>query len=107
MVPPRLEAAIQKIQTALPQGPYAFNLIHSPHEEAMERNTVSLYLKHAVTTVEASAFLDLTPSIVRYRAAGLSQTADRWHSDWQPGNRQGFAHRSGAENSCSPRPRAC
>ncbi len=76
MVPPRLEAAIQKVQEALPNGPYAFNLIHSPHEEAMERNAVSLYLKHAVTTVEASAFLDLTPSIVRYRAAGLSQAPD-------------------------------
>ena len=72
MVPPRLEAAIQKVQAALPNGPYAFNLIHSPHEEAMERNAVDLYLRYGVKTVEASAFLDLTPSIVRYRAAGLS-----------------------------------
>jgi trans-AT polyketide synthase/acyltransferase/oxidoreductase domain-containing protein len=72
MVPPRLEAAIQKVQAALPDGPYAFNLIHSPHEEAMERNAVDLYLRYGVKTVEASAFLDLTPSIVRYRAAGLS-----------------------------------
>jgi trans-AT polyketide synthase/acyltransferase/oxidoreductase domain-containing protein len=76
MVPPRLEAAIQKIQAALPDGPYAFNLIHSPHEEAMERNAVDLYLRYGVTTVEASAFLDLTPSIVWYRAAGLSQGPD-------------------------------
>jgi len=76
MVPPRLEAVIQKVQAALPHGPYAFNLIHSPHEEAMERNAVELYLRHAVTTVEASAFLDLTPSIVWYRTAGLSQAAD-------------------------------
>jgi PfaD family protein len=84
MVPPRLEAAIQKVQAALPQGPYAFNLIHSPHEEAMERNAVDLYLRHAVTTVEASAFLDLTPSIVWYRAAGLSQAVD---GSIQTGNR--------------------
>ncbi len=73
LVPSRLEAAIQKVQAALPEGPYAFNLIHSPHEEAMERNAVDLYLRYGVTTVEASAFLDLTPSIVWYRAAGLSQ----------------------------------
>ena len=72
MVPPRLESAIQRIQQALPQGPYAFNLIHSPHEDAMERQAVDLFLKWGVTTVEASAFLDLTPSIVYYRAAGLS-----------------------------------
>jgi trans-AT polyketide synthase/acyltransferase/oxidoreductase domain-containing protein len=76
MVPPRLEAAIQRIQEALPNGPYAFNLIHSPSEEAMERNAVELYLKYGVRTVEASAFLDLTPSVVYYRAAGLSLGAD-------------------------------
>ena len=68
----RLETAIQEIQQALPEGPYAFNLIHSPSEDALERNSVEAYLKYHVTTVEASAFIDLTPSIVYYRAAGLS-----------------------------------
>jgi PfaD family protein len=72
-VPPaRLEAAIHRIQQALPQGPYAFNLIHSPYEPALEQNAVNLYLSHGVRTVEASAFLDLTPSIVQYRVSGLS-----------------------------------
>lgn len=66
-----IELALQRIQSELPQGPYAFNLIHSPSEEALERNAVELYLKHKVTTVEASAFLALTSHIVRYRAAGL------------------------------------
>lgn len=69
--PARLEAAIQAIQQALPEEPYAFNLIHSPSEEMVERTAVDLYLKHGVRTVEASAFMDLTPAIVRYRAAGL------------------------------------
>jgi PfaD family protein len=68
----RLETAIQEIQKALPNGPYAFNLIHSPSEDALERNAVEVYLKYGVTTVEASAFIDLTPSVVYYRAAGLS-----------------------------------
>lgn len=72
LVPVRIEAAIHAIQKALPQGPYAFNLIHNPTEEKIERETVDLYLKHNVTTVEASAFLDLTPHIVFYRIAGLS-----------------------------------
>ncbi len=76
LTPNRIEAALQKIQPALPNGPYAFNLIHSPSEEALERNAVDLYLKHHVTTVEASAFLALTPHIVRYRAAGLRLKAD-------------------------------
>lgn len=76
LVPPRVKAAIEKIQAALPNGPYAFNLIHSPSEEAMERNAVALYLEHGVHTVEASAFLDLTPHVVWYRAAGLSRNPD-------------------------------
>ncbi|MBZ0282365.1 MAG: PfaD family polyunsaturated fatty acid/polyketide biosynthesis protein [Anaerolineae bacterium] len=71
----RLESAIQQVQAALPNAPYAFNLIHSPSEEAMERRAVELFLQYGVPTVEASAFLDLTPHVVRYRAAGLSTDA--------------------------------
>jgi PfaD family protein len=73
--PSRVEAAINRIQQALPQEPYAFNLLHSPSEPAIERGAVDLYLKYGVRTVEASAFLDLTPNIVYYRAAGLSLNA--------------------------------
>lgn len=75
LVPERVQAAIQRIQESLPNGPYAFNLIHSPSEEYLERSAVELYLKHNVNTVEASAFLRLTPHIVRYRAAGLALNA--------------------------------
>ena len=75
LVPERIEAAIAQIQTALPQGPYAFNLIHSPSEVALERSAVDLYLKHGVRTVEASAFLSLTLDLVRYRVSGLSLNA--------------------------------
>lgn len=74
--PARLEAAIQQVQAALPDGPYAFNLIHSPSEEALEQRAVELYLRYGVRVVEASAFLDLTPHIVHYRAAGLAPGAD-------------------------------
>ncbi|MBE9234667.1 PfaD family polyunsaturated fatty acid/polyketide biosynthesis protein [Anabaena aphanizomenioides LEGE 00250] len=70
--PSRVETAINKIQQALNQKPYAFNLLHSPSEPAIERLSINLYLKHQVRIVEASAFLDLTDNIVYYRAAGLS-----------------------------------
>lgn len=70
--PARIEAAIHRIQQALPLGPYAFNLIHSPNDPALERRAIDLYLSYGVRTVEASAFLDLTPNIVYYRVAGLS-----------------------------------
>jgi trans-AT polyketide synthase, acyltransferase and oxidoreductase domains len=73
--PSRVEEAIHRIQQALPEGPYAFNLLHSPSEPAIERKAVDMYLQHGVRTVEASAFLDLTPNIVYYRASGLSLNA--------------------------------
>jgi len=76
MVRSKLEATVDQIKLELPNGPYAFNLIHSPNEEALEHNAVEVYLQKGVHVVEASAYLDLTPSIVYYRAAGLSQNAD-------------------------------
>ena len=72
----KLENAVDQIQSELPNGPYAFNLIHSPNEEALERNAVEVYLQKGVHVVEASAYLDLTPSIVYYRVAGLQKTLD-------------------------------
>ncbi|MFQ4140981.1 PfaD family polyunsaturated fatty acid/polyketide biosynthesis protein [Chlorogloeopsis sp. ULAP02] len=71
----RIETAINRIQQALPEGPYVFNLLHSPSEPSIERAVVDLYLKYGIKTVEASAFLDLTDNIVYYRCAGLSLNA--------------------------------
>ncbi|WP_332368606.1 PfaD family polyunsaturated fatty acid/polyketide biosynthesis protein [Spirosoma telluris] len=76
LVPARIEQAIDTIQQALPNGPYAFNLIHSPSEEALERKAVDLYLQKGVTVIEASAFLGLTEHVVRYRAAGMQRRSD-------------------------------
>jgi PfaD family protein len=72
----RLESVVDQIQAALPNGPYAFNLINSPNEEALERNAVEVYLAKGVKVIEASAYLDITPSIVLYRAAGLKRLPD-------------------------------
>jgi len=73
LVPSRVEKAIVTIQEALPHGPCAFNLIHSPNEPAIERDVVALYLKYRVRCVEAAAFINLTRNIVYYRVAGLSR----------------------------------
>lgn len=73
--PDRVEAAIKRIQQALPEGIYAFNLLHSPSEPTLERGTIDLYLKYQVRTIEASAFLDLTDNVVYYRVAGLGLNA--------------------------------
>ncbi len=75
-MPGRIEAAIQKVQAALPGGPYAFNLIHSPLEPALEEKTVQIYLQHGIKVIEASAYLTVNRNLVHYRAAGLSQNPD-------------------------------
>lgn len=71
-----IEDSIKEIQAALPNGPFAVNLIHAPSEEALESGAVDIYLKLGVDTVEASAYLSLTEHIVYYRVAGLSQNND-------------------------------
>jgi len=76
LVPARIDEAIARIRQALPDGPCVFNLIHSPSEEALERAAVELYLARGVRTIEASAFLRMTPHLVRYRVAGLEEAPD-------------------------------
>ncbi|MCB0612291.1 MAG: PfaD family polyunsaturated fatty acid/polyketide biosynthesis protein [Phaeodactylibacter sp.] len=76
LVPARVLQAIEKIQSELPHQTYAFNLIHSPNEAALEAGAVKLFLEKGVHVVEASAFLALTEHIVHYRVAGLSQEPD-------------------------------
>lgn len=67
----RLEKEIQKIQEELGDATFCMNLIHSPAEEKMERDAVELYIEKGIKVVEASAFIELTPHIIRYRASGL------------------------------------
>ena len=73
LIPKRVNEAIETIQGNLPSQVYAFNLIHSPNEKALEAGAVQLYLEKGVKVVEASAFLRLTEHIVHYRVAGLAQ----------------------------------
>ncbi|MBY0514704.1 MAG: PfaD family polyunsaturated fatty acid/polyketide biosynthesis protein [Gemmataceae bacterium] len=67
----RITQALDAIQAAVGDKPYCVNLIHSPNEPAHEMATAELLLKRGVPLVEASAYLDLTPAIVRYRVAGF------------------------------------
>jgi len=69
----RVSAAIDRLQSSLKNKPFAINLIHSPNEPAHEAALAELLLAKGVRCVEASAYLDLTPAIVRYRLAGLSR----------------------------------
>jgi trans-AT polyketide synthase, acyltransferase and oxidoreductase domains len=70
----RVEAAIIRLTKALPGLTFGSNLIHSPNEPHTEEAIVDLYLKHGVRLVEASAFMGLTSSVVRYRVTGIYRT---------------------------------
>lgn len=71
----RLEQGLEKIQTqlGLEGASWGSNLIHSPNEPEMEEAVVNLYLRRKVRRVSASAFMNLTPAVVRYACAGLHE----------------------------------
>ncbi|MDA1360934.1 PfaD family polyunsaturated fatty acid/polyketide biosynthesis protein [Glycomyces luteolus] len=69
--PHRIEAAVSELSQKLGELPYAANLIHSPQLPRRERETIDVYLRHRVRCIEASAFLSLSPELVRYRLSGL------------------------------------
>ncbi|MEZ4319047.1 MAG: PfaD family polyunsaturated fatty acid/polyketide biosynthesis protein [Myxococcota bacterium] len=56
--------------------PWGSNLIHAPNEPQVEAGTVELYLKKGVKRVSASAYMALTPMIIRYAYSGIKQLAD-------------------------------
>jgi hypothetical protein len=76
VAPMEVGTAIQKIQSSLPGGPYAVNLLNSPFEPGLEDQMVDLFIKHQVHTMEASAYLAITRGLLRYRAQGLHLSPD-------------------------------
>ena len=66
-----IKKALDQIQAELPNGPFMVNLIHSPFNENLERGCVDMLLERKVRNVEASAFMNLTLQVVRYRVKGL------------------------------------
>jgi trans-AT polyketide synthase, acyltransferase and oxidoreductase domains len=67
----RVEAAIERLSRSLGDAPHGYNLIHSPNEPDHENAVVDLYLRRGVRLVEASAYLDLTLPLIRYRTHGI------------------------------------
>lgn len=74
---PRIGEAIDRLAGELGDGrPYGMNLVHNPAQPDVEDATVALLLERGVRNVEASAFMKITPALVRYRLAGLSKGTD-------------------------------
>ncbi|UXI65934.1 PfaD family polyunsaturated fatty acid/polyketide biosynthesis protein [Tahibacter amnicola] len=69
-----VESAIRYIQSALDRGQgYGLNLLCNMERPELEDEVVDLCLQYGVRFVEAAAFIQLTPSVVRYRLHGIRQ----------------------------------
>jgi PfaD family protein len=73
LAPNVVENAIDRLSRTLGERPWGVNLIHSPNEQDLEAAVVDLFLRRGVRLAEASAYLDLTPHVVRYRLHGIHE----------------------------------
>jgi PfaD family protein len=63
--------AIASALAATPAAAWGANLIHTPDQPGLEEALVTSYLRRGVSRIEASAFMSLSPAIVRYASTGL------------------------------------
>ncbi len=75
---PEIEAAIEAIRAQLPENaPFGVNFIAHVNHPHLEDQLVDLLLKHGVRVIEASAFMEVTIALVRWRAHGLRRENGR------------------------------
>lgn len=71
---PEVEAAVGEIQAALTNGEsFGVNLLAHPGQSAKEMAAVEMLLRCGVRTVEASAYMEVTDALARFRLAGVRQ----------------------------------
>jgi trans-AT polyketide synthase/acyltransferase/oxidoreductase domain-containing protein len=78
VAPAEVETNVVGIQSELEDigASWGSDLIHTPHDPPLEERLVDLYLNLGVRRVSASAFMRLTPAVVRYACTGLSLSPD-------------------------------
>ena len=70
----RVEASVNELVQALGDDvSWGLNLIHSPSEAALENAVADLLIRRNVLRISASAFMSLTPAVVRLALAGITQ----------------------------------
>ena len=74
--PQDVASAIDQVRGTLDGRAFSFNLIHAPGENHWEDKMVDLFVDRKVSLVEASAYLSLTPAVVRYRTHGIHLDAE-------------------------------
>jgi len=69
--PEVIEKSIRKIQAALNGEPFGMNFLHNYENPEAEEKYLDLYLKYGIKDIEASAYMQMSPALVRYRLSGL------------------------------------
>ncbi len=67
-----IEEAIKYIQKEMKgMGAYGVNFLHNFNKPQEEERLADIFLRYGVRNIEASAFITVTPALVRYRLKGL------------------------------------
>lgn len=75
--PGDVEEAVRTVRARLgEERPFGVNLLADHEDPGAERAMVEMLLRQDVRIVEASAFIQMTPALVLYRARGLRRGAD-------------------------------
>ncbi|WP_139488205.1 ACP S-malonyltransferase [Brevibacillus dissolubilis] len=75
--PSEIERTIRAIQSELTAGQaYGVTLTYNLNDPKREDRLVELFLSLGVRIIEASAYMNLTPALVRYRLQGLRRDVD-------------------------------
>jgi trans-AT polyketide synthase/acyltransferase/oxidoreductase domain-containing protein len=73
---PRVAEAIDRLSARLPpSAPWGVNFLHNFVLPAQEEGLADLLLARGIRRIEASAFLQVTPALVRYRLTGAARDA--------------------------------
>jgi trans-AT polyketide synthase/acyltransferase/oxidoreductase domain-containing protein len=73
---PEIEQNIRAIQHALSHGePYGMNLLCNSIRPQTEMETVDLFLRYGIRNIEAAAYMQMTPALVKFRLSGLRREA--------------------------------
>jgi trans-AT polyketide synthase/acyltransferase/oxidoreductase domain-containing protein len=77
LAPRAIEEALVFLKRSLAGGEtFGVNLLCTTGDPGREEATVDLLLRHGVTLVEASAYIAVSPALVRYRVKGLRRRPD-------------------------------
>src|SRR3990167_8779163 len=78
LIPNKIESNLNKIISELGQEKknWSSNLIYNINEPEIEKETAELYLRMGIVYVSASAYMNLTPYILRYAFSGISLDSD-------------------------------